>query len=149
MKRWGIVMAYLIGLSGFAIAQGNSPLKLLETIPLPGVNGRIDHLSVNPKGQQLFIAALGNNSVEVVDLSQNKRVRSITGLDEPQGIVFAPEVNRLFVANGGNGTLRVYDADSFAVASTLKLDGDADNVRYDAAHGQIWVGYGDGALALI
>ena len=127
----------------------NSPLKLLETIPLPGVNGRIDHLSVDVKSQHLFIAALGNNTVEIVDLVQKKRVRTITGLDEPQGIVFAPEVNRLFVANGGNGTLLVYDADSFAVASTLKLDGDADNVRYDASQGQIWVGYGDGALTSI
>src|SRR5437762_811158 len=78
-----------------AYSQGNPPLKMVQTIPLPGVEGRIDHLSVDLKGQRLFVAALGNNTLEVVDLAQGKRIRSITGLREPQGVVYVPELDQI------------------------------------------------------
>src|SRR5262245_49229187 len=113
------------------LGQDKPPLKLIQTIPLSGVEGRIDHLSIDIKGQRLFVAALGNNSVEVVDLTQGKRVRSITGLNGPQGIVFVTELNRVFVASGGDGMLRAYDAQTMAMVSNVKLGDDADNVRYD------------------
>src|SRR5215510_11531964 len=81
-------------------SQSKAPLTLIQTIPLPGVEGRIDHLSVDLKGQRLFIAALGNNTLEVVDLAQGKRIRSIAGLREPQGVVYVPELDQVVVANG-------------------------------------------------
>src|SRR5438128_7891252 len=92
-----------------AYSQGNPPLKMLQTIPLPGVEGRIDHLSMDLKGQRLFVAALGNNTLEVVDLAQGKRIRSITGLREPQGVVYIPELDQIVVANGEDGTVRTID----------------------------------------
>src|SRR2546426_7929470 len=109
MKRLLIVFLMLSG----AYAQVNTPLKLVQTIPIPGVEGRIDHLSVDIKGQKLFIAALGNNTVEIVDLAQGKRTHSITGLQEPQGIVYVPELDQIVVANGKDGTVRIFDAKSF------------------------------------
>jgi DNA-binding beta-propeller fold protein YncE len=124
-------------------------LKLVQTIPLPGVEGRIDHLTVDLKTQKLFVAALGNDTVEIVDLAQGKRVRSITGLSEPQGVVFVHDINRLFVANGGDGTLRVFDGSSFAMVANVKLGADADNVRYDPAANTVVAGYGNGGLALL
>src|SRR5258705_12276551 len=96
-----------------AYSQGKPPLKMAQTIPLPGVEGRIDHLSVDLKNQRLFIAALGNNTLEVVDLAQGKRIRSVTGLREPQDVVYIPELDQVVVANGEDGTVRTFDGKSF------------------------------------
>src|SRR5438876_6587243 len=134
MKTFGAMFGVVVfaGFVFLAYSQGNPPLKMVQTIPLPGVEGRIDHLSVDVKGQRLFVAALGNNTLEVVDLAQGKRIRSITGLREPQGVVYVPELDQIVVANGNDGTLRIFDAKSFAAISSLMLGEDADNVRYDS-----------------
>lgn len=136
----------LLGCLGLAHAQA---LRLEQTIPLPGVRGRIDHLSIDVKGQRLFVAALGNDTVEVVDLKRAQRVHTITGLHEPQGTLYVPGANRLYVANGKDGTLRIYDAASWQLLKTVELGDDADNVRYDAAAERVYVGYASGALAAV
>lgn len=124
-------------------------LKLVQTIPLPNVSGRIDHMDVDIKGQRLFAAELGNNSVDVLDLKTGKSVNSITGLNEPQGVLFVPEYNKIFVANGGDGTVKIYDANSFNLIESIKFSGDADNLRYDIYDKIVYVGYGNGALGII
>jgi len=151
MKRSGGIFL-LVSFACFvllAYGQGNEPLRLAQTIPMPGVEGRIDHLSVDVKGQRVFVAALGNNSLEVIDVAQGKRARTIPGLKEPQGVVYVPDLDQIIVANGDDGTVRTIDAKSFMTVSTLMVGGDADNVRYDSGTGRIVVGYGDGALAFI
>src|SRR5436309_1511296 len=151
MKRFRPLSLVCVFVCFASIAHGqpNAPLKLTQTIPLPGVEGRIDHMSVDIKGQRLFVAALGNNTMEVVDLGQGKRSRSITGLKEPQGIVYISALDQVVVANGADGTVRTFDARSFTTISSLVLGDDADNVRYDSTAGRIVVGYGDGALGII
>ena len=151
MKRFRPLSLLLVFVcfASAAYSQANAPLKMSQTIPLPGVEGRIDHMSVDVKGQRLFVAALGNNTVEVVDLAQGKRSRSITGLKEPQGIVYIPTLDQVVVANGADGTVRTFDARSFTTISSLDLGDDADNVRYDSTVGRLVVGYGDGALGMI
>ncbi len=129
--------------------KANAPLKLIETIPLPGVSGRIDHLDINLKLQIVYISALGNNTVEVVDLKGKKVIHTIKGLAEPQGILYIPESNIIFVANGDNGVCDLFRADSYAQIKSIKLDGDADNARYNAAAKRIYVGYGNGGIAVI
>src|SRR5437588_9014585 len=133
-----------------AIASGQSAasevLKLVATIPMSDVQGRIDHLSIDVKGQRLFVAALGNNSLEVIDLRENKRVHTINGLAEPQGIAYIPSANRLFVANAKDGSVRAFDADSWKMLKLNSYGDDADNLRHDPSSGHIWVGYGGGAL---
>ena len=124
-------------------------LKLIGTIPLPGVNGRIDHMAYNSKQQIIYVAALGNNTLEVVDLKNKKVIHSIKGLSEPQGIRFIPESNVIFVANGENGVCNVFNADTYQQITSIKLDGDADNVRYDPVAKRIYVGYGSGGIAII
>ena len=124
-------------------------LRLIQTIPLDGVEGRIDHMAVDVAGQRLFIAALGNNSLEVIDLRAGKRIHSISGLREPQGVAYVGEANQIYVACGGDGAVNVYDANSFRLVTTLRDLEDADNVRYDAAAKRVFVGYGNGALAII
>jgi WD40 repeat protein len=128
--------------------QTNS-LKLIASITLPDVSGRIDHLSFDSKHQLIFVAALGNNSVEAVHLKSKKVVHTIKNLHEPQGVIFIPESNSIFVANGDNGECIIFNAETFQKVTTIKLSGDADNVRYDAAAKKIYVGYGNGGIAII
>ena len=130
-------------------AQSAAPLKLKQTIPLSGVEGRIDHFAFDPAGERLFICALGNNTVEVLDLRKGNRVHSITGLGAPQGVAYVPEVNRLFVANDKDGVCKIYDGKSFQVVGELNLKDDADNVRGDEATKKIYVGFGSGGIAVV
>jgi DNA-binding beta-propeller fold protein YncE len=125
------------------------PFQLEKTIPLPGVEGRIDHMAVDAAGKRLIVAALGNNTVEVIDIAGAKRIQTLTGMREPQGIAYAADAKRIYVASGQDGKLRAYDAATLKLAGELTVGGDADNVRYEAAQKRVWVGHGDGALAIV
>lgn len=115
------------------------PLKQVATIALPNVLGRIDHLAFDTQHQRLFVAALGNDTVEVVDAARNAHLRSLPGFHEPQGIAVATDFDAIAVANGDTGTLQLLDVESFAMRWTADVGGDADNVRYDAAAKQLYV----------
>jgi WD40 repeat protein len=125
------------------------PLALKTAILLPGVTGRIDHLAMAGKDSLVFIAALGNNSVEVVDLGSGKRTASITGIEEPQGIVFIPEDRSVLVSSGGTGACNFYDVADRSLKRSIQLDGDADNIRYSPALGLIFIGHGNGGIAVV
>jgi len=129
-------------------AQTNTSelLRLESAIPIADVQGRIDHLAIDLQGHRLFVAALGNNSLEVIDLREKKRLHTITGLAEPQGVTFVPATNRVFVANGKDGSVLAFDAASWKPLSSISYGDDADNLRYDSESGHIWAGYGSGAL---
>jgi DNA-binding beta-propeller fold protein YncE len=92
---------------------------------------------------------LGNNTVEIVDLAAGKVIHSISGLSEPQGVIFIPEPNKIFVANGGDGVCDIFDGNTFALVDKLNLSGDADNIRYDGDSKLVYVGDGNGGLSLI
>ena len=133
-----------------AIAQaGEAKIELKQTIPLPGVEGRIDHFDFDALGKRLFVCALGNNSVEVIDLRKGERVHSITGLGTPQGIAYIPELDRLFVANDQGGIVKIFDARSFQSVGELSFNDDADNVRYDNLLKRVYVGFGSGGIGII
>jgi DNA-binding beta-propeller fold protein YncE len=127
----------------------NAPLVLVRSIRLPGVQGRFDHFAADVKGERLFVAALGNDTLEVLDLKRGTLAQSVRGMHEPQGVAFAPDLGRLFVGNGEGRTCDILDATTLARVS--KVDGldDADNVRYDAAARRVYVGYGRGALCVV
>jgi len=125
-----------------------SPLKLVREIPLPGVKGRMDHLTLDATGTRLWIAALGNNTVEVIDLRSGVRIKSIGGIEEPTGVALWPETNRVIVASGADGMVRAFDASFNVVASIQGLD-DADNVRIDPVQKRVYAAFGDGAIAVL
>jgi len=127
----------------------NDILVLTTKIPLAGVNGRIDHLTYDSVHHLVFVAALGNNTVEVVNTITNQRVHTITGLHGPQGVCYIPSVNRLVVANGDNGDCVFYECINYSVIKHIQLSGDADNTRFDAANNTVFVGYGDGGISVI
>jgi DNA-binding beta-propeller fold protein YncE len=136
------------GIATMAVPSA-APLKLKQTIPLSGVEGRIDHFAFDPAGDRLFVCALGNNTVEVIGLRKGEPLRSITGLGTPQGVAYVPELDRVFVANDKGGICRIYDGKSFQTVGELNLEDDADNVRYDEATKKIYIGFGSGGIAAV
>ena len=127
------------------------PLVLLEKIPLLNVNGRIDHMDIDIKNHRLFVAELENNSVDILDLHNNgKRLKTITdGIVEPQGIAFVPKLDKLFVSNGGDGKVNIFNATTYRLIDSIDFHNDADNIRYDNISKLIYVGYGQGNIGII
>ena len=134
-----ITLGFALGVTSAAQTQ---PLRLVQTIPLPAVNGRIDHMDVDIKGQRLFVAGLENGSMEVVDLRAGKSLRSVPGFKKPQGIAFVAALNKIFVASGDDGKLRVFRADTLDLLDTIDLDIGPNRVLYDPRHALLYVGYG-------
>ena len=139
----------LVPFLSLVLPAGPQAAEVLEpaaTIALPSVKGRIDHFGVDLKQRRLFIAALGNDTLEVVDLKSSRRERSVEGFGEPQGILYLPEFNRIYVANGSANRVDILDGTSLARITSVERLNDADNVRYDAGARKVYVGYGNGAL---
>ncbi len=128
--------------------QDNSTF-LVGTIPLSNVNGRIDHFSVDVKGGRLFVTIVGNDSVEVVDLNSNKAVQSIKGLRAPHGPLYIPEMKKLLVTNGRDGTVDIYDGETLKLVKSIAVSKDADNIRYDPNTKIAYLGHGSGSLGII
>src|SRR5213594_668004 len=135
------LLATLLVLSNSVAEQESSVLSLETHIPLPNVKGRIDHSSIDGKGQRVFVAAVDNHTLEVVDLKSGRRVHTIADLAEPQGVFYDPSTNRLFVACGLDGVTKVFDGTTFQILATVKFPDDADNIRYDARGKGVIVGY--------
>jgi DNA-binding beta-propeller fold protein YncE len=138
----------LLALSAPLAATGQ-PLLLERRIALPDVAGRIDHLAIDLGRGRLFVAELGNGSVDAIELASGRVVHRIEGLREPQGVAYAARADAVVVACGGDGTVRFFRADALQPAGILALGEDADNVRVNPGDGSVVVGYGGGALALI
>jgi DNA-binding beta-propeller fold protein YncE len=139
----------LVGILGFVPAAHPGPLVLESKIPLGDVRGRIDHLAVDLNRQILYVAELGNDSVGVVDLRERRTVRTLTGLKEPQGIGYVPSTDTLYIANAGDGSVRLFKSADLAPVGQIELGDDADNVRVDDTAHRVYVGYGKGGLAVI
>ena len=138
-----------------AVAQTHAreilPLQLEEEIPVPGVAGRLDHFTADAKRKRLFVSALGNNTVEVIDVFAGRVMHSIKGLAQPQGPLYVPRVDKLYVANAEDGKVRVYDGAAYTLRTTIDFGKDPDNMRYDEASKMIFVGFGedDGGITMI
>lgn len=130
-------------------AQGAPHLEVESRIPLGEVRGRIDHLALDLEGSRLFVAELGNGTVGVIDLKQRKVVQRLTGFEEPQGVAWSSQRGMLYVASGGDGTLRTFAGADLAKQSVVTLGDDADNIRLTADEQQVYVGFGRGALATL
>ncbi|SYZ72699.1 conserved hypothetical protein [Candidatus Zixiibacteriota bacterium] len=125
------------------------PISLQFRISLPGVEGRIDHMAIDSRHRRLFVAALGNNSVEIIDLETKSDIKSLKGFREPQGVLYINELDKLFVTEGGSGLIRIFQGDPLTMVDSISLGSDADNIRYDSAARKVYVGYGSGGLAVI
>ena len=133
------VIVLFFSIAAFSQEQ---PLKLVKSIPLPNVDGRIDHMGFDLKGHRLFIAALVNNTLEVVDVNQNKKLQSIPGFSKPQGVYYVPKLKKVFVANGNDGTCKILGSNPLTVLTSIPLSLGADQMDFDPDAGKIYVGHG-------
>ncbi len=148
-RRTAVCFVALAALSAIG-ARADEPVLVLEQkIPLGKVSGRIDHLAVDLERQRLFVAELGNNSVGVVDLKSGSLTRNLTGLKKPQGVAYVKSTDTLYVANGGDGAVELFQGPDLVPAGRIELGEDADNIRVDKSSGNIYVGFGHGAIAVI
>lgn len=141
----------LMAIASIAAVSAAEPgtLRLVQTIALPKVSGRFDHFAIDTAGKRLFVAALGNNTAEAIDVATFARLHSIRDLRKPTGVAYLQRAGKVVIANGDDGTLRFFDGKTFAPAERLAPLDDADNVRYDASAQRLYVGFGDGALGIV
>lgn len=140
----------LVATASSSWGQTESQLpRLVETIELPGVEGRIDHMDVDVRGQRLFLGALENNSLEVLDLSAGTVVKSIKGLGGPQGVAFVPDNREVFVAARDTGNLVVLDSTTFQEKKRFAFGDEADNLHFLPSMSLLILGYGGGEVAFI
>ena len=139
--------ALLFVLLGTTAAAAADPaaLELVQTIALGGSPGRLDHLALDAQHSRLFVANLGNNSLDVVDLKAGKLRKQVPDQNKIQGIAYDPDLDRIFVGNGGDGVCNALDGRSYKLLHTIKLPG-ANNVRYDRRTRQVYVGHAENSL---
>src|ERR1700730_7740657 len=122
-------------------AQEKEPLRLVQTVQMPNVKGRIDHMDVDVQGKRLFVAGLENGSLEVVDLQAGKWLKSIPGFKKTQGVAYVASLHKVFVASGDDGMLRIFRGDSLDLLDAIKLDVGPNRVAYDPHTKLLYVGY--------
>jgi DNA-binding beta-propeller fold protein YncE len=155
-SRRGFSAALLAALAAIVLAKDAAcesaevpPLQLEGKISLGDVRGRIDHMAVDLARHRLFVAALGSDSLAMVDLKAQRLDRIIGELSEPQGIGYDPATDTLYVANAGDGSVRLFKGHDLSPGERIELGSDADNIRVDSKAGRVFIGYGDGALAIV
>jgi len=141
---WFVAAVCFVACSGIALSQesGKQRLRLVQTIQLPDVKGRLDHMDVDVKGKRLFVAGLENGTFEVVDLQAGKWVRRIPGFKKSQGALFVPELNKLFLASGDDGMLRIFRGDTLELLDAIHLELGPNRVAYEPKSKLMYVGYG-------
>jgi DNA-binding beta-propeller fold protein YncE len=144
-----ILAGAIVAFVALQSTSGQEALGLVRTIDLPRVEGRIDHLAIDTAAQRLYVAALGNNTVEVLDLKSGVHLKSLSGFREPQGIAVASDAKLVAVADGHGEGVQLLDAVDGHLTKRIPLGEDSDNVRYDATAKRLFVGFGSGALAAV
>jgi DNA-binding beta-propeller fold protein YncE len=143
----GPAVVLLVALS---TARADDPsFKLVQTIDLQGKPGKLDHLFVDSKGQRLFLANKVNNSFDIVDLKAGKLLKQVPGQGGAQGVAYAPDLNRIFVALGTGGYCNIFDGTDYKLLKTVKFADDADNVRYNPRTNLVYVAHAESSLGVI
>src|SRR5712692_4030689 len=133
----------LIALGTLAVSlasQDKTPLKLVATIPLPGLHdGDFDHFAPDVEGHRLFVTAEENEKVQVLDTNTNQLVHTIEDVKAPHAILFRKDLKKLFIVAGDASAVQEYDSDSYKLLSEIKVSIDADSIAYDPATHYLYV----------
>jgi DNA-binding beta-propeller fold protein YncE len=133
----------------FLTAASAAELELVQTIPLKGKAGNLDHVALDAKRDRLLVANKPNNTLDVVDLKTGKLMKQVPNQTGIQGIAVAPDLNRVFVGLGTNGLCNVFDAETYRPVKTIKFADDADNVLYNPRTQLTYVAHAEASLGVI
>ena len=141
MKKMRFVfLALFVALAVSLQAQEKAPLKLVETIPLPGLkDGDFDHFAPDVYGHRLFLTAEENGKVQVLDTNTKKLIHTIEDVKAPHAILYLQDLKKLFIVEGDASAVRVYDSDSYQAVGEIKVSIDADSIAYDPATNYLYV----------
>jgi DNA-binding beta-propeller fold protein YncE len=141
MKKMRFVfLALFVALAVSLQAQEKAPLKLIETIPLPGLkDGDFDHFAPDVDGHRLFLTAEENGKVQVLDTNTNKLIHTIADVKAPHAILYVQDLKKLFIVEGDASAVRVYDSDRYQAVGEIKVSIDADSIAYDPATNYLYV----------
>ena len=121
-------------------AQQKEPLKLLRSIPVPGLHdGDFDHFVVDIPGNRLFATAEENSKVLVFDLRTNKLMHTLDDLKAPHSMVYRGDLKKLFVVDGDLGEIKIYNTDTYKPEGTIKVREGADSSTYDPSTKYLYV----------
>jgi DNA-binding beta-propeller fold protein YncE len=142
-RFWAVVFCFLRCAALAGSEEGvKQPLRLVQTISIPNVKGRLDHMEVDVQGKRLFLAGLENGTFEVMDLRSGKWTRSIPGFKKPQGVLYVPKLNKLFLASGDDGMVRVFQGDTLQLLDSIELEPGPNRIVYEPNSKLVYVGYG-------
>lgn len=145
----------LLALAGFLLvgpapaADPSTPLELVQTIPLKGKAGKLDHLALDDARQRLFLANTVNGTLDIVDLKAGKLLKQVAGQTGIKGVAYAQDLDRVFIGLGSGGLCNAFDGADYRLLKTVKFADDADNVRYDPAGHQVFVAHAEKALGVV
>jgi DNA-binding beta-propeller fold protein YncE len=134
------LFALLILYPAILAAQDKIPLKLVATIPLPGLkDGDFDHFAADVDGHRLFLTAEENDKLEVLDSKTNQRTHTMQDIKAPHAVLYRKDLKKLFVVEGDASAVKIYDSDSFKPVGEIKVSIDADSIAYDPATNYMYV----------
>jgi hypothetical protein len=130
-----------LAIPAFSESSGN-PLRLVQTISMPSVKGRLDPMDVDAEGKRLFLAGLENGTLEVLDRRSGKWVRRLSGFKKPQAVLYVRTLNKLFVASGDDAMLRVFREDTLDLLDSIQVKPGPNRVVYEPHTNLVYVGWG-------
>jgi DNA-binding beta-propeller fold protein YncE len=138
----GVVLFFSVWVYGRSL----EPLKSIGVVRLLHVEGRLDQMAADVDGHRVFLSALTNNSVQVIDVKRKTVLYAIAGLAQPKGIGYLAGFDRIYVANGGDGTVRKYDGGTYLPLQNKKIGDNIENLHTGISDNRVFVGYGRGTL---
>jgi hypothetical protein len=139
-QRQLVICALWVALAVSCQAQDHAPLKLVATIPLPGLHdGDFDHFAADVDGHRLFLTGEENEKVLVLDTNTNQLIHTIGDVKAPHAILFRKDLTKLFIVAGDASAVQVYDSDNYKLLGEIKVSIDADSIAYDPATHYLYV----------
>jgi hypothetical protein len=129
--------------AGHCQSASPKPLQLVQTYQLPGnVKGSFDHFEVDLKRNRLFTTPEDFKAVVVFDVRTGKPVHQMDGVLRPHAVLYRADADRIYVTDGGDGSVKVYDGESYRQLARIPLLKDADAVGFDISRHYLYVDNG-------
>jgi YVTN family beta-propeller protein len=100
---------------------------------------RVHGILAVPELHRVYASATGTNELAVIDDSTLQVIARAPAGDYPDGIAYAPKVNKIYVSDLHGKTDTVIDGKTNQRVTTISLSGGAGNTQYDSTSEHIFV----------